>query len=106
MGCFFGFVDDIDVGRDAAIKNSILNNLTGGNDITKQRKYKAKSTFTPICTLVFMTNGIWQLESPPIGADQRRDTGQQHTTHFVDKRHGDLGVGEVRKDSSVKENIK
>ena len=105
-GCFFGFVDDIDVGRDAAIKNSILNNLTGGNDITKQRKYKAESTFTPICTLVFMTNGIWQLESPPIGADQRRATGQQHTTYFVDKRHGDLGVGEVRKDSSVKENIK
>ena len=53
-----------------------------------------------------MTNGIWQLESPPIGADQCRATGQQHTTYFVDKRHGDLGVGEVRKDSSVKENIK
>ena len=104
-GSFFGFIDDFDTKKEAAINNKQLCSLTGSNVITRGRKYEHESTFTPIASFIFMANGIWHLENPPDGADDRRATGQRHNTFFVDAVGRELGVGEVVKDSNIKENI-
>jgi hypothetical protein len=98
-------IDDFSVNEAKPLCIKSLHQITGGGDLSTQRKYAHSRNFTFQGQLCLTCNGFWKPDEPMTGADERRYTGLILHTRFVNgKRPDQLLPHERLKDPSIKDN--
>ena len=101
FGCSHAFIDDFS--PNAPLNNTVLRQVTGGNNLTAARKHAGEVIFKFKGQVILQSNGPWRPVEPFIGADRRRHAGLTFAIKFVDNP---TGLNEKKKNSDIKAQCK